>query len=333
MTTLTANAPARSSTARRPRAGRLLLTAAALFLLAPLAACSDPHAATADGGKPVVLCTIFSYYDAARAIAGDAADVQILLPANTSPHDYHLRPQDKATAARARLFIMNGAGLDDGYAKLVDNPKRTTVLTISTAIPKAQLLKGADEHAGHDHAGHDHGHDHGPSGLNPHIWLDPTLQMAAAEKIRDALSTIVPDKRATFEGNATAYIENLKKLDADFKAAAEKFKSKKFIGFHSAYDYLARRYGLEQIASIEEVAGSGLTGDRLRQVIDLIKKNDIKFIAVETALSAGGAEKIKQETGVETVVLQPLETYEDPKNTYESLMRQNLAALQKILGS
>jgi zinc transport system substrate-binding protein len=314
---------------RRPH--RPLLAAVALLLLAPLTACSDRGPAAAGSGKPVVLCTIFSYYDAARAIAGDAADVQILLPPNTSPHEYHLRPQDKATAARAKLFIMNGAGLDDNFARLVDDPRATTVLTISTAIPKAELLKGEDEHDHGDHAGHE-GHDHGASGLNPHIWLDPTIQIAAAEKIRDALVTLLPDKKAALEANATAYIDSLKKLDADFKAAAEKFKYKKFIGFHSAYDYLAHRYGLEQIASIEDTAGSGLTGDKLRQVIDLIKKNDIKFIAVETALSGTGANKIKQETGVQTVVLQPLETYEDPNNSYESLMRQNLEALQKILG-
>jgi zinc transport system substrate-binding protein len=306
----------------------------AAFLAAVLAtalgfgACSNPGAAAS--GKPVVLCTIFSYYDAARAIAGDAADVRILLPAFASPHEYALNSQDRFSAARAKLYIKNGAGLDDRFDNLITDRNATKVLTISEAIPKSELLKGVDDH---DHAGNDHTAHAEAAGMNPHIWLDPTLQIAAAEKIRDALVAMDPAHKVTFEANATKYIESLRKLDADFKASAETFKTKKFIGFHSAYDYLARRYGLEQIASVEEVAGSGLTVERAKEVIDLIRKNNIKYLAVETALSGKGADLIKQETGVETIILQPLETYDDPANTYESLMRQNLESLKKMLGA
>lgn len=298
-----------------------------LLLASGLASCGNPASPSARaGGKPVVLCTIFSYYDAARAIAGDAADVQILLPANTSPHEYQQTAQNKFTAERARLYVKNGSGLDDRFDTLI--PKSAKTLSISQAIPKSELLEGGDDHAGHDHAGHDHAEE-----MNPHFWLDPTFQMKAAEKIRDALVELLPDHKSTIEANAAKYIDDLKALDAEFKAAAAAFKTKEFIGFHSAYDYLARRYGLKQIAAIEETAGGGLTPQNTTRVINLIKQHNIKYIAVETALAGAGAEKIRQDTGVETVILQPLETYENLDDTYISLMRKNLEALKRILGT
>src|SRR4029079_12008492 len=94
---------------------------------------------------------------------------------------------------------------------------------------------------------------------NPHIWLDPKIQIAAAEKIRDALIDIDAADAPTFKANADKYIESLNKLDTDFATATKQFKTREFIGFHSAYDYLAHRYGLRQIASIEELPGTGMT--------------------------------------------------------------------------
>jgi zinc transport system substrate-binding protein len=156
------------------------------------------------------------------------------------------------------------------------------------------------------------------------------VQIAAAEKIRDALEEVDAADKATFESNAKAYIDSIKALDAEFKAETEKFKTKEFIGFHSAYQYLARRYGLQQIASIEEVPDAGLTVAQAEKVIKLIQEKKIKYIAMETALVTN-INIIKNRTGVQTITLQPLETYDDLQDTYVSLMRKNLEELKKAL--
>jgi ABC-type Zn uptake system ZnuABC Zn-binding protein ZnuA len=299
---------------------------AGLFLLVAVLvpACGNPGENAS--GKPVVLCTIFSYYDAARAIAGDAADVHILLPRQTSPHDYEATLDDKTTASRAKLYIKNGMMLDDRFDKLIDGTSAKT-LDISKAIPANMFLTTAEVSLD------EKPNENAERLNNPHIWLDPLIQMRAAEVIRDALIAMEPSHKATFEANAQQYIEQLKKLDEDFKAAAATFKTKDFIGFHSAYEYLAHRYGLHQIASIEEIPGGGISLDQAAKIIDLIKKNNIHYIAMESALSGTGARNIEEATGVKTVILQPLETYDDPGNTYNSLMRQNLKSLETALGT
>jgi zinc transport system substrate-binding protein len=319
-----------------PRCLRLapLLLVLLATLLVP--ACS-PAAAT---GKPVVMCTIFAYYDAARAIAGDQLTVKILLPKSASPHEYEATTADRIAAATSNLYIKNGMGLDDSFDGLVAGSK-AKILTIGQLIPENLLHATAETSLDHDAAtapasapAHAHEHHHADEhGFNPHIWLDPQIQIKAAQIIRDAFIDLDPAGKAAFEANAATYIAQLEKLDADFKAAVPTFKTRDFIGFHSAYDYLAQRYGLRQIASIEEIPGADITIDQTQKIIQLVKANNIRYIAVETAFSAQSAKLIFDQTGAKQIVLQPLETYDDLNDTYVSYMRKNLEALKTALGS
>lgn len=303
-----------------------VLAGLALVLAGALSGCGSATAVSS-GGKPVVLCSIFAYYDAARAIGGDKVEARILVPAGASPHEYESTPEDKKTAYKAKLYFKNGMDLDDRYDTLFDG-SAAKVVCISDRIPKDMLLSSKelslDEATGTGGAT-------ASAALNPHIWLDPQIQMKAAEIIRDALIEVDPADKAVFEQNAAGYLAGLTKLDADFKAAMATVKTRDFIGFHSAYEYLARRYGLRQIASIEELPGE-ISVAQTKKIIQLIQQRHIQYIAVETALSGNATKLIEQETGAKEIVLQPLETYDNLNDTYDKYMRQNMEALQTALG-
>ncbi len=321
-------------------AARPVLSACTAILLASLAAFlpSCGNSAAVGTAKPEVLCTIFSYYDAARAIAGDKLDVQILLPPNASPHEYETSARDKKNAAAAALYIKNGLGLDDHYDKLV-NPANTKILTLGDKIPKSDLLMTQevplDDPAAASAPAAEKSvpvEGEGSEG-NPHIWLDPHIQITAAQAILGALIDLDPADKATFQTNAQTYIDSIQKLDTDFAAATSALKNKDFIGFHSAYEYLARRYGLHQVASIEEIPGNGLSPAQTRRIINLINADHIHYIAIESAFPEQAIHIIQNATGVKTIVLQPLETYDDLNASYVSYMQDNLKALQTALGS
>jgi zinc transport system substrate-binding protein len=304
-----------------------IITALALLVAIGLQGCES----RSSSGKPVVLCSIFAYYDAARAIAGDKLDVQILIPPSTSPHEYEATPEDKKAAYRAALYVKNGLDLDDRFDKLFDGSK-AKVISISDRIPKDMLL--TSQELSLDEAASKPGAARPASAVvNPHIWLDPQVQLKAAEMIRDAMMELDPADKDVFQQNAGKYMDALTKLDADFKAEMAAVKTRDFIGFHSAYEYMAHRYGLRQIASIEELPGADITVDQTRKIIQLIQQRQIKYIAVETAFSGNSAKLIEEQTGAKEIVLQPLETYDNVQDTYEKYMRENMQALKTALGS
>ncbi len=297
--------------------------------LTALLACLIPACANVETsvptGKPLVATAIFAYYDAARAIGGDKIQAYLFIHPNESPHEYDITPDDKLLMSRAALFIENGLGLDDRFEKLTTDSK-ARILNISKAVPTAEILKTAETPLNNTLA-----NPQESAQGNPHIWLDPEIQIQAAEKIRDALDQIAPADKATFDANAEKYIQSIRDLDKAFKQAVPTFKTREFIGFHSAYAYLAHRYGLQQIASIEEVPGEGLNVSQLAKIIKLIKEKNIHYIAKESAFSERDAQRIVDETGVKLITLQPLETYDRPGDTYVSLMTENLDALKKAL--
>jgi ABC-type Zn uptake system ZnuABC Zn-binding protein ZnuA len=333
---------------------RLLRSLGALICLglsAGMGSCGGGGAAPGPAGKPMAVASVFCYFDALRAIGGEDVDVAILLPPGKSPHDFSATVNDRQTVAKARLLVSNGLGLDDWAPKLGAGSRNLSQLVIGKRI--ATIENPKDEHEGHDHAapataaapaakkddhaGHDHGHDHkhdhahdhGPT--NPHVWLDPTNQIKAAEAIRDALIDVDPAHRGGYTNRAGIYIEELKKLDEEFKAATAKFKHKEFIGFHSAYDYLARRYGLTQVAALQEAGSDSMSVAQVQKVIKIIRDRKVPVLFMETAFDAKKAQPVVDATGVKLGTLQPLETYDKLDDTYVSLMRQNLAELKKGL--
>ncbi len=327
---------------------------AAASLLGITPACSKSEAPAAKG-KPQAVATIFAYYDILRSVGGDRISSRVLIPPRTSPHDYSSNVQDKLDVTHADLIVKNGLGLDDWVDRLASTSKAAVVTvgkdadvlkTVVTELDddhdakegdkapaaKKEDAKKDDDHD-HDHAGHEHHHDHAPGMGNPHIWLDPQVQMKATEAVRDALIKIDPAGTEIYKANADKYLSDLKQLDSDFKSAVASFKTREFIGFHSAYDYLARRYSLVQAASLEELPGSGISPAQAQKIINMIKEKNVKVIFTETALDSRGADIIIRNTGVKTAILQPIETYDNMNDSYVSLMRQNLENLKQALGS
>jgi zinc transport system substrate-binding protein len=288
----------------------------------------------APSGKPKAIATIFAYYDALRAIGGPDVECAILLPAGTSPHGYAPTVADRAKMAAANLIVKNGLLIDNWADKLMGDNRSAMVVDVGEVV-KSKGIKDIEplrtEEVSVTPASETKpGEEEDVSGGNPHIWLDPRVQGMAAQAIRDALIKIDPAHRAGYEARARAYLEDLDKLDKDFADAAKGFKQRDFIGFHSAYAYLARRYGLNQVASVEELPGEPSMG-QVGNIIKLIEEKHIKVIFVENAFPAKEADEIARKTGITTGILQPLETYDNLNQTYISLMRDNLAALKRAL--
>lgn len=127
----------------------------------------------------------------------------------------------------------------------------------------------------------------------------------------------------------------LENLDFEFNDMVNQSKNKTFLVSHSAYGYWEDAYGLKQIG-ISGMSPSNEPSQRhLKEIIDLVRDNNVQYIFFEQNVTNKVAEIVKKETNTETLTLHNLEslTEENIKNNedYLVIMRQNIDALRKAL--
>ncbi|HFU4054498.1 TPA: zinc ABC transporter substrate-binding protein AdcA [Streptococcus suis] len=303
--------------------GLFLLSASTLLL----AACGN-SAAPQEDGKLDIVTTFYPVYEFTKQVAGDEANVDLLVKAGTEVHGYEPSAKDIARIQEADAFVYENENMETWVHDIEDSIDTEKVAVISATEGMLLLPGGEEEHEGHDHSeeGHSHAYD-------PHVWLSPERAITLVETIRDGLIAQYPEKKAIFEENAAAYIEKLDALDMKYSETLSAAKQKYFVTQHTAFAYLALDYGLKQVSITGVAADEDPTPSRLAELTEYIKKYGIKYIYFEENASKSVAETLAKETGVQLDVLNPLEslTDEDMKNgkDYISVMEDNLTALEK----
>lgn len=282
--------------------------------------------------------SFYPMYEFTRQVAGDLADVELLIPGGVEPHDWEPTPQDIQKIEESDVLVYNGAGME-GWVDQVKTAIDSSKLVIVEASHGLDLIEGTEEDHDHvtgDHShedDHEHAHDHG--GLDPHVWLAPSFAAREVRNIESALVKAAPDHKDEFKKNADAYISKLNQLDQEFKQVLEKAKRKDFITQHAAFGYLAKQYGLTQVPIAGLSPDQEPSAEQMTEIIKFAKEHKVKTIFFETLVSSKVADAIASEIGAKTAVLNPIEglTEEDSANKrdYPALMRMNLDALKAAL--
>jgi zinc transport system substrate-binding protein len=159
-----------------------------------------------------------------------------------------------------------------------------------------------------------------PRDGDPHVWLDPVMY-----------ARMVGTIAATLHRPATPLLQQLRQLDAEYRRRLRSCKRREIVTSHEAFGYLARRYGLKQVAITGITPESEPSPQRLADVIRLVRETHTTTVFFERLVSPRLADTVARDTGARTAVLDPIESQEGGQ-TYFTLMRQNLAALRKALG-
>ncbi len=262
--------------------------------------------------KPLVITTLFPYYDAARIIAGPYMDVESLFPFGVGVHDGALTPDSRERLASANLIITNGLGLEPFAKELPDIvSKKTTILEASRGI---HILAGDPQ----DQSG------------NPHIWMSPANMMTIAATIRDGLIAVDPAHRGAYEKNTADFVEQLRSLDDAFQKDSASAPSKSIVTFHDAFVYLADRYQLAIAGVLEEFPGREPSARELADLIATIKRVGVKAIFSEPQFSPRIVETVASDLHLKVFVLDPMETAVDG-DAYLKVMERNRQALNEAL--
>lgn len=303
----------------------LLLSAAAGCNQAPPQSQAQQAQPAASPQSPQirVVTTFLPMYWFTQAVAGDRAQVEVLVPPGTEVHDYQATPANVQALATANVLVKNGLGLEEfleatiknaGNANLQQVDASSGIQTVEEISP---VVKTSEEH--------DHAHEHGDG--NPHVWLDPVLAKQQVENIRDGLIAADPTNKEAYQTNAAAYIQQLDQLHNQFQQSLQQYPNCTFVTFHDAYPYLANRYQLKQVAVVE-IPEDQLSPADVQRAVNAVKKYNVKALFGEPGVDNRLLQSLSQDLNLTLRPLDPLETGPTDPQHYFAAMQNNLQTLE-----
>ncbi len=300
-------------------------------------------------GKLQVVATLFPQYDFTRQIAGDKAEVTLLLPPGVESHSYEPTPSDIIKINESDLFIYTGESMEAWSQRIIDGMQQSgsgsTVLDVSQGIELASTEEIEREHHHDEHEEEGSEHEHEEEGsehehqhlFDPHIWTDPLQAKVMVASIRDALCLVDPMNAEYYQENAAKYSAELDELDASFKAIVENGKRQDIIfGSRFALFYFTNRYGLNYESAFDSCSSeTEPSAKTVAGLIEKIREEKISVIYYAEIEEPKVAKAISAETGAKLLLFHSCHnvTKEELESgaTYVSLMKANGENLKKGL--
>ncbi len=267
--------------------------------------------------SPVVLVSIYPLYDFCQTISGHWLNIELLLPAGTSPHHWQPRFSDLMKVEKAMALVSIGPSLEPWIKDIIKMSKN----------PHLKMISFEDLCFLREEEGQ----------LDPHIWLDFHLDIEIINRLAHFFSDLVPEATEELKSRAEEYIERLRELDLSFeKALSSCHQQRVIIDGHEAFNYLARRYKLKIISLQGFHPEAELKSSHIKQMLEFLAKEKIKTIFYEAGSNPKLAPLIKSKLRIKTLPLYPGHSpiYDEKRErlSFIDLMKENLKNLKEGLG-
>lgn len=245
-----------------------------IALLVNLLLVSCKQETSSGNDKLQIVATTGMIGDAVAIIAGDKAEVTVLMGPGVDPHLYKATQGDLNALRSGDIIFYNGLHLEGKMQEVFDRLATTKkVFPVAAGIPESKLRTVAQVN--------------GISTHDPHIWFDVQLWMMAVAEIGKQLSASDPTNATFYATQTTKYLEQLKALDVFVK---EKMSSipethRTLITSHDAFGYFGAAYGIrvKGLQGISTAAEFGLKD--ITDMVNMIIAEDIKAVFVESSVS------------------------------------------------
>ena len=267
--------------------------------------------------------------DLARDIGGGRVEVVEIVKPGMDPHVFEPTPGDLKTISESQILLASGLGFEGYLERLRGTLARSGVRVVAGGDVVTPIEGGCADHA---HSDHDHHHHHGAA--DPHWWHSISNTQAVARQVRDAVVEADPDGREVYEANAKALDGRLEELAkwVRLQIAVLPKSSRVLVTSHDALGYFAKDHGFEILAVQGISTADQPSSQKIRVLIEDIKKRQVKAIFAESIENPKVLEQITAETGARLGgVLYADGLGNGDAGTYEGMMRENVTAIVEAL--
>lgn len=307
----------------------LIATVSVLCLAAVIFIVAMPSSNTYKKQRTTIVTTAFAQYDFARQIAGDKADVFMLLSPGEESHTFEPTPNDVMKIKDCDVFIYNGGESEhwvDEIISSLDNSVKTVKMMETVELHKQEHDDGTDEEHNHSHEEYDE-----------HVWTTPENAAKIVETISEAIISADSVNKDYYTKNTRLYLDKLKKLDSEFKTmlskkdnhsivVADRFPLMYFTQYYSI-DYYAAFPGCSAQVEANPTTVAALIDKVNAEQIPVIFKVDLSKGNLAYTISESTDAKVETLYSCHVISAEDFENGE----TYISLMYRNLNALNTAL--
>ena len=256
-----------------------------------------------DTGRLSVLVSVVPQQYFVEKIAGDLAEVTVLVPPGASPTTYEISPSDMRRVNRADVWFTIGLQREDTWIPEFSSLNHRLKIA-STIDDVTRLSIGRYSIPGEHSEIGNHDRDHDLSGVDPHVWLSPELVSIQARAICTNLIELDSANSGIYSENLTFFLEEISDLQIIIHQSIDSFQGESFMVFHPAWGYFADEFSLIQVPI--EISGSEPSPSELAQLIDYGRNSSIKVVFVSPQFSETSAETIADELEASVVFIDPL---------------------------
>ncbi len=270
--------------------------------------------------KIQIVATIYPLYDFARSIAGDRADITLLLPCGADAHSYEPTVQDVVAVQESSLFIMLGKDAEPWAEGVAENLAENKVVSAMDCV-------NLNEH---------HYEGHSFFEYDQHIWTSLRNSEKIVTAVAESLAEIDNVNEEYYKKNAEEYIKKLEYLDKKFTELTKNAEKKLVFADRFPFEYFTEDYSLQYYAAFpgcsEESEPSAAS---VTELINIIKKENIDVVFYTETSNGKLPDMICNDTGAEKALLHSCHTVTreelDSGKTYIELMEENYNTLEYYL--
>lgn len=308
---------------------RIALSLLALALALPLCACG--RGAPESGGKLSIVTTVFPAYDFAREIAGERAELTLLLPPGAEAHSFEPTARDVLRIQSCDLFFCNG-GESEAWADSVldgqDAPVNTLRMLACVDALEEELTEGMQAEEDEEDGGVEY---------DEHVWTSPVNAIAICRALAGRLSELDPEGAETYAANCERYCAELETLDAAFRDAVAGGQRRTVI-FADRFParYFTEEYGLDYCAAFPGCAeDTEPAAGTVAFLIDRVRAEGVPAVFYIEFSNEKMADAVCEDTGCGKLLFHSCHNVSAAELkagvSYLSLMRGNVDSLREAL--
>jgi zinc/manganese transport system substrate-binding protein len=238
-----------------------------------------------------------------REIGGDRVTVESVAKGYQDPHFVEAKPSFILKLNKADLLIVVGRELEVAWLPPLITQSRNAKIQLGSPgyLDASQNVKILDIPTGQITRAMGDVHPQG----NPHYWLDPANGRLIAKNIQSRLSQLAPADAPYFAQRAAEFDKKLSEAEKRWKAALAPIKGTKIVTYHRSWSNFADAFGLDVVGYVEPKPGIPPSPSHTLNLIQEMKRQNIKIILVEPYFDLKTPNSISRETGAKVLVMPP----------------------------